>query len=99
MGLFDPASILANQMKAQTAQQFQQLASVVQQKIKAFWNNPNLTPQQIATALGTDGAAEVAALNATITLLNTLQPGMITFTPPQAITVNADGTITLAPAS
>jgi hypothetical protein len=62
------------------------------------WNNPDATPDQIVATMGTGAAAHFNAATALQTLLNTIAPGVNTFTPPRAVTINADGTVTLAAA-
>jgi hypothetical protein len=57
-----PAKRIANRLRMQTVQSYQNLLSLHEDGIKSFWNNPNATPQEIAVELGTD-AAEVFSIH------------------------------------
>jgi hypothetical protein len=57
-----PAKRVANRIKMQTVQTYQNLLQIHEDGIRSFWNNPNATPQEIATELGTD-AAEVFSIH------------------------------------
>lgn len=104
MGVLDNPSVpeipvavrVANQLKQQTRNTYQQLVQAFNQGAQAFWKNPRVKPSEIAAALGTD-AKEVFELHGKIgALLATIKPEAIA---PGAAVVgefsyNADGTVT-----
>lgn len=49
-----PAAIAAR-LKGQARSTHSFLVRMFNEDAKAFWNNPNATPEQLAAALGTDG--------------------------------------------
>lgn len=60
------------------------------------WNNRNgLTPQQVCDALATDAGSLFALAGGLQAVINTAQAGSLTLTPPKAVTVNSDGTVTI----
>jgi hypothetical protein len=89
---------VANRIKNQTRQTFQNMVNAFNEGSKTFWQNPRgLTPIQIAEALGTD-AREVFELHYALGLLiNSIKPesiqegwGVI-----GQFTMNEDGTVTI----
>lgn len=98
----DPAAMVSRQLINQAKSTFDNLVSVFNSSSRQFWKNPRATPQEIASALGSD-AAEVFALHAKIgALLDQVKPEAIaegkSFV--GEFTVNNDGTITVpAPAA
>lgn len=93
----DPAVRAANMLINQTRQTFQQMVNAFNQGANNFWENPRVTPQQIATALGTD-AKEVFELHAKLgTLLASVKPEAIagSVSAVGQFTMNEDGTVTI----
>ena len=86
MGLLDP--ILPTQIQQLQGVQsvivqnnitaFQTLKNVIMSNWTLIWNNPQgLTPQQVLDQFGTDAGSLFSTAIATITLLETLQPGCL----------------------
>lgn len=94
----DPAVRIANQLKQQTRNTFQQLVSVFNQGAQQFWKSPRTTPAEVAAALGTD-AKEIFELHGKIgALLAEIKPEAIAsgLSVVGQFTYNQDGTITVA---
>lgn len=83
MKTFSSAKNLLNQLTVQAEMQYNN-----------FWQNPKLTPQQAADALGTDAVTLRHLWLALVSFVNTVQPGTLTFNEP-ALTENQDGSITV----
>lgn len=83
------------QIKNQINIMFNQLKTAFTSVFNAVWNNPNLTAQQVFTAFATDAAQLITIASTTQTMMNTIQPGTLTQTPPMGITVNSDNTVTV----
>jgi hypothetical protein len=94
-----PAQNIVGQIDQQANGLTLQLTLQLAQLQNAVWNSPAATPDQIVAAMGTGAAAHFNAATALQTLLNTIAPGANTFTPPRAVTINTDGTATIAPAA
>ncbi len=78
--------------------QFRSLLSSFKSSFASVWSNPNLTPQQVMDAFGTDAAQLFVLAGATVTMLNTILPGTLAladYMPPYSYTVNQDGTVTI----
>lgn len=93
----DPAVRAANMLKNQTRQTFQQMVMAFNQGSNNFWKNPRVTPQQIATALGTD-AKEVFELHGKLgALLASVKPEAVAdgASVVGQFTINEDGTVTI----
>jgi hypothetical protein len=87
----------ANQMKQTARQTFNNLVQVYNNGARMFWRNPNVTPQQIAAALGTDGV-ELFRLHAKIgELLYALKPEVLAETADiiGEFTYNEDGSLNI----
>jgi hypothetical protein len=66
------------------------------------WNDPdqaNFSPQQVFSLFGSDAGPLCAASYTLVTLVNGQTPGSLPAATPQALTVNADNTVTVAPAA
>jgi hypothetical protein len=89
---------VANRIKNQTRQTFQNMVNAFNEGSKIFWQNPRgLTPTQIAEALGTD-AREVFELHYALGLLiNSIKPESIQegWAAIGQFTMNEDGTVTV----
>ena len=89
---------VANRIKNQTRQTFQNMVNAFNEGSKIFWQNPRgLTPTQIAEALGTD-AREVFELHYALGLLiNSIKPESIQegWAAIGQFTMNEDGTVTI----
>ena len=89
---------VANRIKNQTRQTFQNMVNAFNEGSKIFWQNPRgLTPTQIAEALGTD-AREVFELHYALGLLiNSIKPESIQegWDVIGQFTMNEDGTVTI----
>src|SRR5579871_4859836 len=92
-----PAAAAAAQLKRLANDQLGQLLNVLTLGFAALWRNRRATPDEILAALGTDAAEVFGAFAATETLAKQLKPGLTLPAAPRAFTVNADGTVTLAP--
>jgi hypothetical protein len=93
----DPAIRAANMLKRQTRQTFQQMVMAFNQGANNFWNNPRVSPTEIADALGVD-AKEIFELHAKLgTLLASVQPEAIAegASVVGQFTMNEDGTVTV----
>ena len=93
----DPAVRVANMIKNQTRQAFRQMLMAFNRGSNNFWKNPVVTPQQIATALGTD-AKEVFEIHFKIRdLLASVKPEAIEQGDSVVgqFTLNEDGTVTI----
>jgi hypothetical protein len=89
--------VVAERLKQQTRQTFQQLVMAFNNGARSFWNNNDATPADIAAALGTD-AKEVFELHGKIgALLASVNPAAIApgVSAVGAFTYNADGTVTV----
>jgi hypothetical protein len=93
---------VANRIKNQTRQTFQNMVNSFNEGSKTFWQNPRgLTPTQIAEALGTD-AREVFELHYALgQLINNIKPESIQegWNVIGQFTMNEDGTVTILPSS
>ena len=91
------ATRVANMLKQQTRNTYQQLVQAFNQGAQTFWRNPRVSPAEVAAALGTDGK-EVFELHGKIgALLATVNPAAIA---PGASAVgefsyNNDGSVTV----
>ena len=86
--------------KAQILARVSQSVGMIQNQFTAMfasvWMNPELTPQQVFDAMGTDAASLFQLAGLTQNFLNTLKPGLCVQQPPVAYTINQDGTVTVA---
>jgi hypothetical protein len=88
---------VANRIKNQTKQTFQNMVNAFNNGSQTFWNNPQATPTQIATALGTD-AKEVFELHYALgQLINSIKPESIQqgWAAIGQFTMNENGTVTI----
>ena len=77
------------------ANQFFRNAVIFLKQGKAgVWANPNATPIDIITAMGTGAVTRFTQSQALATVINTVTPGSVDLTPPAGwvLTINADGT-------
>ena len=91
-----PAVRVAQQLKQQTRNTFQQLVQAFNQGAQSFWAHPRAKPSEIAAALGTD-AKEIFELHGKIgALLATIQPAAIAAGASVVgqFSYNEDGTVT-----
>lgn len=63
----------------------------------SFWNNPDVTPEEVVEAWGTEAAGMFQKSIATETLLATLDPDYTPLEIPYDTVVNPDGTVTITP--
>lgn len=95
-----PANIVAaNNLKSLTKQTYAQMVRAFNLGSKSFWQNKNATPEQIATALGTD-AKEVFELHGKLgQLLANVNPNSIAegTSIVGTFTINNDGSVTITP--
>lgn len=93
----DPAVRAANMIRNQTRQTFQNMVISFNQGAKMFWNNPQASPSDIASALGVD-AKEIFELHAKLgSLLASVKPESIVEGSGVVgqFTTNEDGTVTI----
>ena len=84
------------QLSQGMTQRFTGLKGFVENVMQSIFKNDKLTPVQTLAALGTN-AAEVFKLGSMIAaVLNEAVPNSVDLTPPVAVTINQDGTVTLA---
>lgn len=88
---------VANRLRMQTIQTYQNLLQIHEDGIRSFWKNPNATPQEIAAELGTD-ALEVFSIHYKLgEFLNQFNSEKVSEA--RALvgeyTVNSDGSITI----
>ena len=91
------AQRIANSLKQQARNAFRSLVGVYTTGSKSFWQNPAATPQEIAAALGTDGA-ELFQLHAKIgQLLADVKPDSVAegLSVVGQFSINEDGVITI----
>ena len=74
---------------------FQTIQQGFSQVFASVWANPELTPQEVMDAFGSDAVALFQFANAFQNVMNTLQPGVLIQAPPKAFTINQDGTVTI----
>lgn len=94
-----PAMRQANQIKQSVRTTFQAMVQAFNHGTKQFWNNPQATPSQISSALGTD-AKEVFELHAKLgSLLAQVRPEAIQegLSLVGEFSYNDDGTVTIKP--
>ena len=89
---------VANRIKNQTRQTFQNMVNAFNEGSKIFWQNPRgLTPTQIAEALGTDGK-EIFQLHYKLgELISSIKPETINegLSLIGQFTINENGTVTI----
>ena len=93
-----PAQATAAQIGGTAQRSFNQLLSDWKMCVALVWKNPqHLTPQQVFTALGTNGGPLIDAAQKTQAYLESLRPGCTADTAAliKAHTVNGDGTVTV----
>jgi hypothetical protein len=61
-----------------------------------FWLNPELTPQQVADAFGTDAAQLFVLMGKAQAFINDVKPNAFVQSPPKAFVINQDGTVTIS---
>ena len=89
---------VANRIKNQTRQTFQNMVNAFNEGSKIFWQNPRgLTPTQIAEALGTDARVVFELHYALGLLINSIKPESIQegWAAIGQFTMNEDGTVTV----
>ena len=73
-----------------------QMASVFNQNMADVWSNSGgLTPQQVLDGFSTDAAELCNAASNLADLINSIAPGTVDETPPETLTTNSDGSITV----
>ena len=95
--IINDAELIANNIKGSAKNLFQMMVNNFNHGSKNFWNNPQATPTQIATALGTD-AKEVFELHYALgQLINSIKPESIQegWDVIGQFTMNEDGTVTI----
>lgn len=89
-----------NQIINMGQRHYNQLCRMQKEGIDSMWYNPNLTPQEVADAVGTNGGVLIMAHGALTQAIMTaataagIQPDIKL--PPNAFTVNPDGTVTVS---
>jgi hypothetical protein len=96
MALFDPASAVANQIRASLAQKLKMRVTTFMQVYNAIYNTKGVSPADIWTALATDGGTLYAMAQQERQTLNAAQANAVPSGPPAGWTetLNADGTVT-----
>jgi len=61
-----------------------------------FWMNPELTPQQVSDAFGTDAAQLFVIMGKAQAFINDIKPNSFIQQPPKAFVINQDGTVTIS---
>lgn len=92
-----PAEKAASDLKNMTRQTFYYMVNAFNQGSRNFWNHPLASPEDIATALGTD-AKEVFELHAKLgSLIGTVKPESINEGTSLVgkFTLNNDGSVTI----
>jgi hypothetical protein len=75
---------------------YSQMLSLHKTGFAMVWNNKDgLTPQQCFDAMGSEAVMFLSLGQVMAELLNTAVPGSVIETPPQPLTVNEDGTVTV----
>jgi hypothetical protein len=95
------AELVANNLKGSTKMTFQMMVNAFNAGAINFWNNPKSTPNEIASALGSD-AREVFQLHYALgQLICEVKPEAITqgLSLIGQFTMNEDGTVTIIPTS
>jgi hypothetical protein len=97
----DPVTQGCNQLYAQIANQYRQLQQLLNNGVALVWNNPNGTPQQVVSTLGTQAAKVFQLSSILCSTLGAITGNIPSPMPPGwGATLNADGTVTLtAPTS
>jgi hypothetical protein len=92
---------IADALRAQATNIYNNMVSVFNRGSKMFWDNPNATPEQIAESLGTD-AKQLFELHYKLgQLISSVDPIAI-YSGSSVIgqfTMNQDGTVTILPPS
>ena len=86
-----------NQIKMGNTRLYQMLKQNIAQSYNLVWNNPIYTAKEIVDAFGTDAVALFTLSYQLQQILAAADPNYIILTPTQAPTLNADGTVSLAP--
>lgn len=99
MAIINQNTLTVDQQKSQiTASMnlgFNRLNQTFTKIFQQIWVNPNFTPQQIMDAFGSDAASLFQLSGQVQDLLNTIVPNVNQLTPPNAFTINQDGTVTI----
>jgi hypothetical protein len=103
MNLITPLTLTAPQEALLTIQQLnseglQELAEKTKRAFALFWHNERATRAEMAAAIGPNAGAAFAAHAATVQFLLSQDASLLSpadYTPPQAYTINQDGTISL----
>ena len=64
--------------------------------MSAFWLNPELTPQQMSDAFGTDAAQLFILMGKAQAFINDVRPGSYIQAPTRPFVINQDGTVTIS---
>jgi hypothetical protein len=102
MGILDtktPPRLAANRLVNGSQSLFGFLVSQFGQMFAKVWENPSATPEEIFAELGPNAGQLVQYAGMLQAFVNSIKPGTLTQSPPQAITVNPDGTVVIAPIS
>ncbi len=101
-----PAPITTAQLQAMTKgsvkflvnKEFRVLKASVQSLVGFIWSNSmGLTPDQAVAGLGTDCGQFRKIVAGLVKTMNDARAGTIVISDPRSVTVNADGTCTIAP--
>jgi hypothetical protein len=91
------AEATANMLKSATIQTFKMMVNSFNTGAKTFWNNPHVSPSEIAEALGTD-AKEIFELHYALgQLIGNIKPEAINegLNLIGQFTINKNGTVTI----
>lgn len=100
-----PITLTLDQQKAIVAKEVKGICNLLfTQNVTGFvrcyntiWSNSNgLTPQEVCDALGTDAGNLFTLAGSLQAVVNAAQPGALPQAPLKAVTINSDGTVTLA---
>jgi hypothetical protein len=85
-----------NKMNAQINGTLGQFQSSIASLMAFFWLNPELTPQQMSDAFGTDAATLFVLMSKVSTFMNDVKPNSLNISPTKAFVINQDGTVTIS---
>lgn len=95
---FSPVQAALASMQALRVDGLQQLADNTRRAFKLMRHNSEASREEMAAALGSNANAAFEEHAATVAFLLAREPGILApddYTPPQAYTLNQDGTLTL----
>jgi predicted transcriptional regulator len=88
--------VIVDRIKAGNTQLYNTINQMHTQIFKAVWEQKNFTPKQIVDAFGTDAKALFELSSAVQTLLKTANPLYEPLVPKKQVTINENGTVTVA---